>query len=334
MQQQELDRLYQRILTNQATPGEKVFIADFLGKNPEQKILFDKLRTIWEIRVPEEKLINSEEKFEEIWKKGLGNAKKNAFASVFSDTLYYTVRTAATFMLIGILTYLFVSRVMNSPIGKDNDYVQTIQIKNPAGQQQKVYLPDGTVIWLNAESQLTYPSKFISAIRNVTLKGEGYFEVATDSVHPFVVATRDLSITVYGTSFNVKSNPGEERVQVSLLDGNVSVKNKIETRKLEPGWCYKYKSSTQEGETVQFDKEKVLAWRNGVLVFEEDNLEETITKLEKWYGVKIEVRGTPAREWILNAQFDNENIKAVMENLSFARNFSYTLKNNEISIFF
>jgi ferric-dicitrate binding protein FerR (iron transport regulator) len=155
------------------------------------------------------------------------------------------------------------------------------------GQNYRLKLPDGTLVWLNAASSLKYPASFASAAeRKVQLIGEAYFEVAKDKKHPFVVETKLQRIEVLGTHFNISSYSGAP-VKTTLVEGLVKVFDK-ETqlyKELEAG---EQGISSQKGlQTQQVDAEMQIAWKDGDFTFQGDDFRSALLKIARWYNVDI-----------------------------------------------
>jgi len=158
-------------------------------------------------------------------------------------------------------------------------------IKTPRGGQYQVSLPDGTKVWLNAESSLSYPAKFGNEERRVELKGEGYFEVAKDKTKPFIVSTENQKIEVLGTHFNVNAYDDEPSIKTTLLEGSVKVNNKF----LKPG--QQSILTAQSFTIVNVDVEEAIAWKNGVFLFNNENIKSALQKLARWYDVEVSYDG-------------------------------------------
>jgi ferric-dicitrate binding protein FerR (iron transport regulator) len=156
----------------------------------------------------------------------------------------------------------------------------------PRGGEYEVALPDGTQVWLNAGSSLTFPTAFVGRQREVMLTGEAYFEVVKDAAKPFVVVTSKDRVTVLGTHFNVNAYGDEAGVKTSLLEGSVQVDNRL----LKPGQAY------LNGRVIETDLTQDVAWKNGMFNFDNKTLEEVMRQLSRWYDLdiiyrdKVEVR--------------------------------------------
>lgn len=159
----------------------------------------------------------------------------------------------------------------------------------PAGQRAKITLPDGTKVWLNAGSQLSYPS-FFTKERKVFLTGEGFFDVAKNEKAPFIVSTRTIDVKALGTQFNVFSYPESDYTSVYLQRG--SVKAYFPTSETEGVILSPEQYLVQRGKEMQLstmDPDELL-WREGIYTFKKQKLGSIIKKLELYYDVKIIVK--------------------------------------------
>lgn len=147
----------------------------------------------------------------------------------------------------------------------------------PRGGQYQLLLPDGSKIWLNAESSITYPVVFTGNTREVKITGEVYFEVAKDKHKPFLVFADDTRIEVLGTHFNVNAYKDAGPVKTSLLEGSVKINKQI----LIPGQAY------LNGKIISTDVDQDVAWKNGVFNFNDQNLSQIMLQLARWYDLEI-----------------------------------------------
>lgn len=159
-----------------------------------------------------------------------------------------------------------------------SDVVAYNTMTTPRGGQYKLKLPDGTVVWLNASSSITYPTAFPGSTRVVSITGEAYFEVAKNPAKPFTVKTYKDEITVKGTSFNINSYTDEPGIKTSLLEGLVEINH---ATLLKPGYAY------TGNKIVPADLDKELAWKNGVFNFHHVKLRDAMRQIARWYDVDI-----------------------------------------------
>jgi ferric-dicitrate binding protein FerR (iron transport regulator) len=192
----------------------------------------------------------------------------------------------------GTLTYLQESAAL--PPVKIEPVVMMNTLTTPAGGQYHLVLPDGTGVWLNAASSLTYPVAFNGNERRVQLKGEGYFEVSKDAARPFYVKTYAQTVQVLGTHFNVNAYVDENETKTTLLEGSVSVQNSAHKQvKLSPGQqavC----TTSSAGIIRNADMDEAVAWKNGKFLFRNTELHAIMRQLSRWYGVDVKFQGAIA----------------------------------------
>lgn len=158
-------------------------------------------------------------------------------------------------------------------------------ITTPKGGQYQVNLPDGTKVWLNSASSIKFPIVFTkAATRKVELSGEGYFEVAKDKNHPFIVQTLQQSVQVLGTHFDISSYAEDRSTKTTLLEGAVSITANHQTSVLKPGQQADVSTVIHISEV---DTENAVAWKNGYFLFDDEELESVMNKIARWYDVEI-----------------------------------------------
>lgn len=178
-------------------------------------------------------------------------------------------------------------------------------LTTPRGGQYEVRLPDGTRVWLNAASSLTYPTAFTGRNRKVTMTGEAYFEVAPDQQRPFEVETGGLRAEVLGTHFNINAYTDEAYIGTTLLEGSVRVRTGKVALVLHPGE-QGLTENTAGGRdntggiktAAQVNLEQVMAWKNGLFYFNHADIQTVMRQLSRWYDVEVEYQGVlPARDF-------------------------------------
>lgn len=167
-------------------------------------------------------------------------------------------------------------------------------ISTPRGGQYNVTLPDGSKVWLNAESSLYFPTSFSAKERIVTLTGEAYFEIAHNKDVPFKVHVDDMDIEVLGTHFNVNNYNNENLSHTTLLEGKVRVyfnENKKTGLQLVPGQQATRKKHTDIFGVEKVDVDAVTAWKNGKFQFNGDDIQSIMRQIERWFDVDVYYAG-------------------------------------------
>ncbi|MBO9152250.1 FecR family protein [Chitinophaga sp. GCM10012297] len=172
-------------------------------------------------------------------------------------------------------------------------------LRTPRGGQFRITLPDGSAVWLNAESSLRFPVAFSGAERRVEMTGEAYFEIKQDAAHPFrVQVTPQTEVTVLGTHFNVNAYTNEPGISATLLEGAVQVKAGNDSRRLSPGQQARVNRSGQITVLRNVDTEEAVGWKNEIFYFRDADIQSVMRQLERWYDVEVEYRGQiPSRRF-------------------------------------
>ena len=163
-----------------------------------------------------------------------------------------------------------------------------------AQKQATVTLDDGTQVWLNSESSLVFPVRFGDGPREVTVTGEAYFDVAHDASRRFVVHADTVSVSVYGTAFNISSYADEGAIETTLVRGSVEVRSGHRRAMLQPGQQARVGREGAIFDVRQVAAEDYAAWTRGLFTFNDETIASICRKLSRWYGVEIVPRGVDA----------------------------------------
>jgi len=164
----------------------------------------------------------------------------------------------------------------------------------PRGGQFRLTLPDGTAVWLNAQSSITYPVRFTGGERKVSVTGEAYFEVFKNPSQPFVADIRTKGeVRVFGTHFDINAYEDEHSINTTLLEGSVSVSAGKNRRTIEPGQQVRILSdgSLEQSSLTKSELSEVTAWKDGSFYFEEADIRTVMRQMQRWYDVDIEYQG-------------------------------------------
>lgn len=206
---------------------------------------------------------------------------------------------------------------------------------NPKGQKSTIQLPDGSMVVLNADSEIRFKNNFGQGQRDLYLKGESFFEVAPDSAVAFRVFSGELVTIAIGTSFNINSyERGKEQVQ--LATGKVKVFK--ETKQAQAFYLLPGEEVVMQADSTinkrDFDLDKAFLWKKGILLFEQTPISEAINILEQWYGVDFTIKKEAIRDIKVSGRFKEAYLSDVLESLSYAYGFDYQIKNKEVVVIF
>ena len=223
------------------------------------------------------------------------------------------------------------------------------------GTRTKLVLPDGSTVWLNSESHLSYSNNFNDSLREVELDGEAYFDVVKNPKRPFIVHTSGINVRVLGTAFNVKSYEAESFIEATLIHGMIEVSRKDQPKSpkiiLHPHekLVFEKGSNLLTKANPAADESKGLfvstlpanisdtaiietAWIYNKLLFEGDTFKELAVKMERWFNVKIRFENERVANFRFRGAFEKENITQALEALQLTAPFKYSITGNEITI--
>ena len=299
-----------RYIVGDATEEEKSSMAEWLDANPENMrefLAFRKLHdiTLWQ---PDDTTIQITNPSES--KKGFKVIK----------LVVEVLKIAAIFVvaLLGV-RYLLPSFNANEPVAMQTIYV-------PAGQRAQLTLTDGTKVWLNAKTTFTFPNHFSASSRNVTLDGEGYFDVTSNKKQPFIVKTQKYDVKVWGTQFNVMAYSGNAIFETSLLEGSVEL--------LNPG--------TERGvlirpnERIFLENNRLVRapishynhflWKDGLISFDNESFPEMVSKLELYFDMKIVVKNNAILNYTCTGKFrTKDGVEHILKVLQLNNKFRFKM---------
>lgn len=265
-------------------------------------------------------------------------------------TFSFVMAACVVFLLVA-LAFLFIGKQDAAPISKGSEIV------TKKGSKSRIVLPDGSLVWLNADSKLIYPENFQGATREVRLTGEAFFDVTKDKNRPFIIHTNTVDVKVLGTIFNLRSYPEEATTETSLLHGMIevtllkqadkkiilrpnekltisnsepdSLENKADDIQTEAPVLVLSKVHYRHNDTISTEA----LWVNNILVFDNEGMENVFFKIERWYNVEIEVQDPELLSKHFTATFQNKPLVEILEALQLTFHFKYTIEQGRVRIF-
>lgn len=198
-----------------------------------------------------------------------------------------------------------------------NTTVEYNTMTTPKGRQYSLLLADGSKVWLNAASSITFPTTFTGNERKVEITGEAYFEVAHNAGKPFIVSVNGMNVEVLGTHFNVNAYTDEATIKTTLLEGSVKVTKNGKEQILAPGQQANLDSNAEFTLIKDADTEEAMAWRNGNFYFKNVDITTVMRQLSRWYDMEVYYQGK-----VPDLKFNGEigrtlTLKEVLEGLAF-----------------
>ena len=345
-----IEEILLRSFTGSASKEELEFLKKWQESSKENNREYEKYRRTWQLwenyallsRIDTDKALNKVEK----------NISKSRQPSLFK---IYRLAAVILFPILLIGNLLLVNN--NSTIKPET--VPSYKVVSAYGTRTQVVLPDSSTVWLNAGSSLSYPVVFNKEKREVELTGEGYFDIEKNKNAPFYVRLDNIYVKVLGTTFNVKMYPDEDRIETTLLTGEVTIVKKkgnkeIQMVKMQPDQylVYDKKDNKISLETMDSDdavnaddlsktnnislKEakalvnKHSSWIGGKLIFRNDPMEEVVRKLERWYNVSIEIADDKIKQYNYTATFTDETLEQTLNFLTLSAPIKYKIINEKI----
>ncbi len=325
-----MDSLIARVISGNATEGEIAQIGGWMAESTDNRKEYEERLEAWNASgswISAGEIQRDRLKIAETINKNLVSC------SLKSKRLARIYRAAAILafpIAIGLTVLFFESR--------PSEALQhaVCEISAPSGHISQCKLPDGTNVWINSNSKITYdPELFGDEARSVQLDGEAYFEVAKNKRKPFYVRTSLADVKVTGTSFNVKAFSDSELFETVLSEGHIELELNRESKQrvveLEPGERASYDLNRRKLQVQDVDTPIYTAWRNGQVIFKDATLGDLTRVLEKIYGVKFRFKDPDMERYRFRGMFSyNNNLIDALEKFKITAKINYYIKDKEV----
>lgn len=302
----------QRYITGNATSQEKEAVACWLDEDKNNMKEFLALRKLYDISIWQQDKNHIAEST------SLPRKKQRTLRSLSLEW----IKIAAIFAIAFLTTYTFkFIPALNSTVSS----VQTIHV--PAGQRAEVTLSDGSKVWLNAKTTFTFPNNFTAESREVTLDGEGYFSVSKNKNKPFIVKAGVYDIKVLGTEFNVRAYSGSKTFETALLTGAVEISTSGSIINLEPNTRTYLEEGILKKGPIEYTN--YFRWKEGLICFNDETVEDMVNKLQLYFDVKIEVKNKSLLNHRYSGKFrTKDGVEHVLRVLQLSNKFTYEKDDN------
>lgn len=359
MSQERFWVLVAKKIAKEANQQELVELDHWIKEHPEWQFALQNLENIWQVPIPSNRAA-ADDAFMLHLNKIAGDSNEIDFLEVQTSPLrptkliprwvYYAA--ASLLFVVGFTYFLFKPSFSTTLIKVQPE---SNEISTRLGSKTQVKLPDGSIVWLNGGSKLVYHKEYGKLLREVTLIGEGYFDVLKNKEVPFIINTKTIRIKVLGTTFNVKAYPEDKQTETSLIKGRieVTIKNRPDDKIiLSPNEKLIVENDLIETSTkeksidllpsVSINKLKFITpdstvaenqWVENKLVFRDQTFEELALMMERWYNVKIEIQSVSLKSTRMNGNFEKETIDQAIEALKLIIPFKTSQKGNTIIIY-
>lgn len=362
------DSIFVKFLSGTGSEGEEERLINYLNESAENRLNYFRFKRIWQ----ESKKTSVEPGFvEKSWQRlnlRMDESKNDVIPAKKSNIriLWRKLSVAASVaILIGTMGYWGYQKYQGSKYP-----VNELQVNAPLGSRSNVVLPDGSEVWLNSGSRLTYNDDFGKSNREVSLLGEAFFDVAHSKKSDFRVKTSDLVIKVLGTRFNVKSYPEEHVIETTLVEGKIELeeigdKSSLQHIIMTPNQKLIYKKKaenfadkTPETKTIipeesieavdesvsmeselakvkiinKMDTQEETSWKDGKLIIKHESLALLAPILERYYNVNITFADDRIKEFVYTGTLNEVTIEEVLRALEKTSPIRFTLKNNNVTL--
>lgn len=298
-------------------------------EDSECKALLDELQLLWQKIQAKSKNYTPDKEY--YWKELSARMNKNKRVEkviprkvISIQRLYQYAAVACVVFVVSIGISYYWGETHVNPNSK------TEQVYTCLNGKSKVYLPDGTEVWLHNNTTLTYGNDFQHHNRLVRVSGEAYFEVTRDEKKPFIVQTQGMQVVVHGTKFNVEANENKTESRVSLIQGSVSLETSSEKLMMKPGDVAIYNRIKNQlavaSGNVAFEK----SWANDQLYISNQSLGEVCRFLSKWYNVKINVDEDLKEQYMYTFTLRNESLEEIVRLMSHINPISYSFDEKNV----
>jgi ferric-dicitrate binding protein FerR (iron transport regulator) len=246
-----------------------------------------------------------------------------------SRTFPLWIKIAASISLLVACTYFFLGK--SATLSAEQEVALFSAETTARGEKSEFLLPDGSKVFLNSGSRLSFPQKFAGTTREVALEGEAYFNVTHDPEKPFFVNTALARTKVLGTSFNVNAHKGKD-VQITLIEGKVDVSCNGNIANLLPGEQALVGMRDHSVVKRSVDVLEYVSWRNNVVYFKETKLIDAVAVLENWYDVDIAIQSESLKNCRITATYKSESLDNVLKSIQFLLGAKIDKHTNQTSI--
>jgi transmembrane sensor len=354
MYEDRILQLLARKMAREASDAELTELNALLEQYPDNLYYEEILNQLWDQRVNND--IDVDAAFEKHYKKYESDFEPVVIAT--PNTNYFNIKRlliAASVVLLTAMAFLFYKFSIQGLKGA----LHLTEITTTKGVRKKVILPDGTQVWLNGNSKITFDDNMnTNPTRMVKLIGEAYFDVTKNKHRPFIIHTDKFSIKVLGTAFNVKAYPGEKKTEATLIRGvieltiNDSLQEKIILRPNEKfAMAYsKPKVNTTITADLSSQRRKLViedikpveiaskqyieetSWVDNKLVFKNESLEELVPQLERWYNVKIDISNDKVKHYHFTGVLQSESLVQALTYMQLIRPFIFKIDKYDVKI--
>ena len=317
-EEQEIRRLAQLYFEGKITLQDEPALYAFISEKKQNTILFKQWEREWMQQVKTDLSVHRE------WlrlQNRINLLKKNRFS--------YWSQIAAAAVIALLMTTTALGFYENSRLNRN----ELFTVETPMGEKSKVLLPDGSTVWLNAGSRISYGNHFNRRNREVTISGEAYFEVAQQTQHPFTVKTKEYDVEVKGTEFNVSSYDNEQFSTTTLMEGSIVLRHFNKEYLLKPGEQMQVDVETHRLYLHSANAQQYKSWTEGRIEYDSISLSELFNRIAREYNLQVHIDKDVNTSLILNVSLNNQETPGeILYGLSKITPFKFRYNKTDIYI--
>jgi ferric-dicitrate binding protein FerR (iron transport regulator) len=317
-------------LNGEASSQEVSFINTWLQESPSNREAYEKLQAIWKDR-PQPLLVSSEA-VNKAWQRVSAKTVASTYNTVQGRFLYKPWAAVAAVVMLVLVAWWFLV-----PSERTWEQAALLTLATQPGEKQQITLPDGSVVWLNENSSLTYPETFSALLREVALVGEAYFEVQASPEKPFLINLRKGQVRVIGTKFNVRSIDEEPVIETSVITGRVEfLTEEASSQKspllLTPNNRAAYDTRTGEIQVVAAESVLDASWKDGQIVFRDAPLHDVARILQRKFRKTVQLSNKQLANCRFTATFTDEPLEELLDIMALTGEYRFRMENDTVTI--
>jgi len=297
---------------------EETELLDWIEADEENRKMYLEYRKVWDMYLLHRNSTKPAVAFHQLLKNhNLTSEEKQSRSSKHYSFFREFLKIVAVF-IVAFVTGCFFYSYFN----KLNPMYNTIEV--PSGQRVKLTLPDGSLVWLNAETKFTYPAVFDKRTRNVKLDGEGLFVIVHNPKQPFRVQTGNYTVEDVGTQFDVYAYGNSDAFETTLIEGSVIVSDSIHDYSVKPGYQLYFNQINQRMDLRKVDPNDYISWKDGYYFFNDITFEEMAKRLGHYYNTRIIINDPAVLTYRGTGKFrQHESITQIMDVIKSDMPFKY-----------
>lgn len=316
-----------RLVVGDAEAETKKSVLSNIDLRKDSKEEYNRLKNAWALLASEKEMPAYQvEKLYLNFQKQVNSRK-----SSFKLNAYSYLKYAAIFILAFGLSSLYFYYQSNDQFLRTSQLFDT-SVLAENGQRSKIILPDSTLVWLNSGTKITYNNNFGTNNREIRLIGQAFFQVTKNKKIPLVVHCNELKVKVLGTRFDVNAYSNNETISVALQSGSVELlhtKNESFQYELVPGEMAQYDIHSKKVAVKKVNVERITAWTDGILYFNDSPMKEVLIQLERKYNIDIEVKNSKIYNSVFTATIKNETLEEIFRSIGYSCSVRYRIVRGE-----